>query len=90
MKYNFSKIELISVDKIVCKNLQVHETIGNLIYNVTKDLGLVGIAQEIYAGKEVELSKVEIIEIERIVDDPNSALLAFVRKAIHDYINEIK
>ena len=90
MKFNFSKVKLVNVDKIICENLQAHKTIGNLIYNVTKDLGLVEIAQEIYAGKDVELSKVEIAEIERIVDDPNSALRAFVRKAIHDYINEIK
>lgn len=90
MKFDFSKVELKDIKGKVLKKAGVHKIIGNLIYNTTRDLGMVETAQVIYAGKTVDLDKTEVAEIERIIDDPNSAVFAFARKAIHEYIDEIK
>jgi len=90
MKFDFSKIELKDIHGKVIKKANVHKTVGNLIYNTTRDLGLLETAQAVYKGGKVELDKTEVVEIERIIDDPNSAVLAFARKAIHEYIDKTK
>ena len=43
---------------------------------------------DIHSGKEVNLKDKEINEIKSMVKDPKSGFLAFVRKAILDYIEE--
>lgn len=86
MKYDFTKIETSALDGTPVMDL--HKTIANSVYLHTKDLGLVTIAQDIYAGKEVEITQPQLEEIKRIISDEQIGFFAFVKKAIIDFINQ--
>ena len=90
MKFNFSTIKLQTIKGEPIPNPDLHKTIGNLIYRATQDLGMVDTARGIYAGAEVELDKTEVIELLRIIDDPQSGVLSFARKAVHNYVTSIQ
>ena len=89
MKYDFSKVEIIDIEEGKT-DLKVHEDIGNLVYRYAKDLDLVEKGRTIYKGEAVELDKIEVEEIITIINDPKYGLFAFTRKAIKDYIDDVK
>lgn len=90
MKYNFSTIEIKGLDGKQIEGAELHKNIANLIYVQTKDLDLVEKAIAINQAKEVELDKTEIEEVKRLVEDSQSGLAAFAKKALFDYIDSVK
>jgi len=88
MKYDFSAVKAESLEGKQVRD--IHKTIANNIYMMTKDLGLVEIAKDIYKGKSVELEKAELAEITRIINDEKVGFFAFVKKAVLDYIDKVK
>ncbi len=89
MKVNFSKVVLKTIEGEPIKGGETHKNIGNIIYQNARDLGLVTIAQEIYKGNEVDLSDAELKEIKNLINNPSTGLMAFARKAVLDYIDNI-
>ena len=90
MIFNFSKVVLKSIEGKVIENANIYKTVGNLIYNGTKDLGMLEIARTIYVGSDVDLSEVDVAEVTRVINDPNSGVLAFARKAVLEYIASVQ
>lgn len=93
MKYNFSKVKVTDIEGKEVKETDIHKVIGNALYGVTKDLGLVDKARKIYKGEDVELDKVEIEEVKRVIDAGNNGqpvITSFARKAVNDYIESLK
>jgi hypothetical protein len=87
MKYDFKAIKAESLDGKQVKD--IHKTIANALYTMTKNLDLVEKAIEINKGKPVELEKAEIAEVKRILNDEKIGFYAFVKKAILDYIEKV-
>ncbi|MCP3684662.1 MAG: hypothetical protein GY861_18500 [bacterium] len=89
MKYNFTKVDLVDLEGKKHPGQEgFHKELANLVYSSAKDLSLVETARTIFAGKEVELDKVEIAEIKKLIEE--SPLLAFAKKALIDYIESVK
>jgi hypothetical protein len=89
-KFNFSNVKLTTIEGKDVPKSDLHKTLGNALYAGTKDLALVEVAKKIHAGEEVELDKTEIAEVKRVIEDPQVGFLAFVKKALLDYIDSIK
>lgn len=89
MKYDFTKIKIKDIGGKEIKST-VHETLANYIYQLAKDLDLVEMAREIFAGKEVELDKTEVEKIVEMVKSDQAPIAAFAKKAIIDYIDSVK
>lgn len=87
MKVNFSKIKILDIEGKEAKTSDIHKSIARIIYNRTQNLDLVEVAMNINKGKEVELRDSEIKEIKRLVNDKQSGLLAFARKAAMDFLD---
>lgn len=67
MKYNFSEVKLQTLDGTPVTDLC--SALGNTIYVFTKDLSMVDIARDIYAGKSVDLTLPQITELKRLIED---------------------
>lgn len=93
MKFNFSKLTLKNVDGTEIKG-EVHKELANLIYARTSDLGLVDKAIDIHAGKEVDLTDAELIEVNNLIEikaqGGQNFFMAFARKALGDYIKSVQ
>jgi hypothetical protein len=90
MVFSFNSITLRDINDEVLVNTNLYKTIGNVIYKGTRDLGMLEIAREIYAGKDVNLADDEVAEVERVVSDPGSGVVAFARQAVLEYITKVK
>lgn len=89
LKFQFSKVELKDLEG---KNLgKVNKELANAIYQLSGDLGMLPIAQDIYNNKEVELTPPQIEELTKIVSFSRNGVgfAAFARKAILDYISSV-
>ncbi|GAF82683.1 unnamed protein product [marine sediment metagenome] len=89
MKVNFSEINLTDIEGNSITNIEINKNVGNIIYKNAKNLNLIPIAQDIYAGKEVNLSVIDLNEIKSLISSPVDGLVAFARKAVLDYIDNI-
>ncbi len=90
MKYNFSEITVVNVDgePYSEKELKpVHKIVGNHLYNGVRNVDLVETAMIINRGKPVELKPGEAKEIRALLCGPQSIIVAFVRKAIGEYMD---
>lgn len=85
MKINFSKVIIKNIKGELIEN--IHQVIGGMIYERTKDLSLVELAIKIYKGEEVELSQLQVEEIKRLINE--NATQAFVKKALLEYIDKV-
>lgn len=92
MKYNFSKIKILDIEgNEIPKSKEIFKTIANIIYTQShEDLGLVEVAKEIYKGKEVEIDKIEIETIKKIIKWQISFTDAFIKKQVIDFIEQQK
>ena len=93
MIYNFSKIKVVNVDGQPYKKtelLPTHKIIGKRIYDIASNLDLVDVAMEINRGKSVELKHGEAKEIRELLCGKESTLLAFLRKAIIEYMDKVE
>ena len=90
MKYNFSEIILKDIEGKAIADHQVHKHLANGLYVAVQDLDLVTKAIEINAGKETELDKTEVQKIIEFINGEKCGLVAFVKKAILDYIESVK
>ena len=88
MLVDFKTVEVRTLEGEILPD--IHKTVGNLIYRFTKDLGMVAVAEKIYAGETVDLDKTELQEVERLLSNPQSGLFAFVRKALGDYVQTLR
>lgn len=86
MKLDFSKVKVEAIDGTFLPDVKVNELVGNLIYNFTKDLGMLNLAQRIYQGGEVELRESDVAEIKRLLNIPQCNFLAFTKKAVLDFL----
>ncbi len=89
MKVDFSKIELHDIDGKK-QNIEIHKTIGRIIYMFTENLDLIEIAQKIHKGEEVELRDSDVSEIKRLFKRKEGGLLAYVRKTVEEYMDKQK
>lgn len=86
MKLNFNDLELIWIDWEKIQWVEVAKTFANSIYIHTKDLDLVDIAMKINKLEEVEIPNSKIEELKRLINDEKIWFVAFVRKALLDFI----
>ena len=86
MKYDFSAVKAEDLNGKPVKD--IHKTLANALYTLTKNLDLVEKAFEMNKGKPVELEKAEIAEVKRIINDEKVGFYAFVKKALLDYIDK--
>ena len=87
MKYDFTKIKLTDIDGKPMK-VDFHKTIANAVYRFALSVDLVEIAMAINKGKEVELTGKQLTEISGVVNNPQSNIAAFARKAFADFTKE--
>jgi len=90
MKYNFSRVKITDIDGNVVPEVNLHKTIGNIVWRGAKTLDLVDTAIFINRGEEVELDKLEIAEIRSLINDEKNGVFAYARKAIFDYIDRVQ
>jgi len=92
MLYDFKKIKIEDINgKEIKQKIPLNEMIGKLLYTQCHhNFDLVEVAKKIHAGKEVELDKVEIEDVKKILLGKQSFSDAFVKKYIKDYIDEVK
>jgi len=90
MKYNFADITLSTITGEEIKDHNIHTIIGNTLYQHAKSLDLVETARAIFRGEAVELDKIEIGEIKKLLSGDNAPLAAFAQKAVFDYIESVK
>lgn len=89
MKFNFSTIQLLDIEGKPIPDSKVYKTIANIIWKFAKTLDLIEIARAINKGEEVELSESDVIEVQRLVRNPQSGIYAYAQKAILDYIKSV-
>ena len=91
MQVDFSQIRLLDLDgKDLEGSPPAHKIVANAIYRFTSVLDLVEVAREINQGKAVELSATDLSEIEKLTNNPQCGLSAFVKKAILDFVIQQK
>jgi len=90
MKIQFSKMQMKDIDGNVVPSSELYKTVANALWHGAKNLDLVETAMVINRGEVVELSKKDVLEIERVVKDPKSGLFAFAQKQILDFIDEVR
>lgn len=88
MTFNFSEIELKTLDGEVIENCNFHKTLANLLYHQSATVDFVDIAIEINRGNSVELTEAQVNEVKRVVELPESCIATHARKAFHDFITE--
>ena len=85
-KYDFKKIVLKDINGTVQKKNIFHKTIANAMYSYARTVDLVDIAMAINKGKEVELTDAQVKEITGVVNNPQSGIATFARKAFKEFI----
>lgn len=90
MKFDFTKVVLTDIDGKVVEKHEIHKAIANVLWSGAKKLDLVEVAMSINRGEEVELEKVDVAELLRLVKDPKAGFFAYAQKAILDYIESIQ
>jgi len=90
MKYEFSKMQLKDIEGKVVPTQELYKTVANALWLGAKNLDLVDIAMKINKGEPVELSKTEVVEIERVVKNPKSGIFAFAQHQILQFIEGVK
>ena len=89
MKFDFTKIVVTDIDGKALGETEVYKAIANVLWLGAKNLDLVEVAMSINRGEEVELEKVDIAELQRLVKDPKSGFFAYAQKAILDYVDSV-
>ncbi len=84
MKYDFSKIDVFDIDEKKFP-MDVGKKVAGWIYLHTRNLELVDIALRLNKGEVVDLRPSDVVEIRRIIDDPQLGVFAFLRKALKDF-----
>lgn len=91
MKYNFSQVTYKDIEGKEVEGIEFPKTIAKILFSQChKDLELSDLARIIYSGEEVELDKVQIESVKKIVTGDNSFQDASVKKAVVDYIESVK
>lgn len=88
MKVNFKELKVKTLEWQEIAD--VNKVIANVIYTNTKNLDLVDFALKINKWEEIEITKSELEEIRDLCLDEKSWLFAFVKKAIKDFIDNLK
>ncbi len=89
MKFNFSKIKCTDIEGAKVPNT-LHKTVANIMWRLAKSVDLVDTAIFKNRGEEVELDKLEIEEIRKLIEDPSQGVFAYARKAIFEYIDRVQ
>jgi len=89
MKVDLSKVELKDIDGNVIKDAKFYKTIADLLYGKARSLDLVEIARAINKGEEVEMAASHIKEMRQLVENPESKIFTFARKAFSDYMDTL-
>jgi diphthamide biosynthesis methyltransferase len=80
MKYDFSKLKVLTVDGV--EAVEVTKALGNAVYTHTRDIELGDKAREIYKAGVVELSQTQVEENKKIVNDDQKGLLPFAARTV--------
>lgn len=88
MKVDFKELKVTTLDGQ--KVAEVYKAIANTIYMNAKNLDLVDFALKINKWEEIEITKKELEEIKEICLDEKSSFFAFVKKAISNFIDNLK
>ncbi len=87
MLINFSQLEFSDLDGL--KAIDIHKLVWSTIHKLTLDFGLAEIAKDIYNGKEVELSQVQVTEVKNIIKEERAGILPFAQREILSYIDKV-
>lgn len=82
MLYNFLEVVVKDIEGTIVTNVDLNKLIANSIYNTTRDIGMVTIAQNMHQGQDVEFTPEQIEEVKGIV---KANFVGFVQKAIEEY-----
>ncbi|MBP7118468.1 hypothetical protein KBA63_00110 [Candidatus Woesebacteria bacterium] len=89
MQYDFTNLKVINIDG--SDGAEMDKAFANAIYAQTRDLGLLERARDIHAGKPVDLSETEVIELKRVADSQTNGEYFFTaigRKCLHDFLDK--
>lgn len=69
----------------------VHNSVAYILYTLSRNLDLVDIALNMNKGHAVEMAPSHIAEMRILIADPEKGgLLAFARKAVIDYLDDLE
>lgn len=88
MIIDFSKIELKDIDGVVAVKSGFHKVVANIMYTTSESIDFVEPAIEINKGLAVELTKKQILEIEKMILNPKAGILTFARKAFSEFVED--
>lgn len=87
MVLNFSQINVTSLNGEQLDAVEICKIIANIIYCNADNLDLVEYAMAVKNGGEIDVTPKEASEIKSILICQKSALFAYIKKAIRDYID---
>jgi len=87
---DFSKLEIRDIDGKQIPSRPIVKTLANIIYNLTRDLSMLEVALILNKSDIVEVSEDQIKSLLEVVNDERTGLVAFVRKALIDFISLTK
>lgn len=87
IKFILSNVKFRDLKKQSITITDLHESLGNMIYTNAADIGWRRIAEEIYDGKEVELTRKQLEELSVIIDQ--SMFIIFIKVGFREYIESL-
>jgi len=89
MLINFADVKMLNIEGVELE-APLYKELANVMYQRSKDLGLVEHARAIYKGEEVDLSPAELKEVESVINGQINGEYIFsavARKTLLDFIS---
>lgn len=89
MIFRFHKVEIKNLEGEIL-DIPIHKTLADKIYNFAEKVDLVDKAIQMNRAEDVDFSGEEIEGVKKVINDPRSMFLAFAKKGLLDYIEQVK
>ena len=88
MKVDFNEVALKNVEDVVINIPDFRKIIANTVYMNAKSIDLLELARKINAGP-TDMTEAEIAELKNLLTGDQSPVMAFVKKALLEYFDEV-
>ena len=89
MKFDVNKIIVKDLNGNVFTDIPLAQALGNAIYSFSRAIEWIEPSKAIHAGEPVELTEDELIYIRALIGIKEIQMLAMIKDAIREYINEL-
>jgi hypothetical protein len=84
---DFSRIQIRDIDGKEIPHRPIIKNFANLIYNLTRDLSMLEVALLLNKQDVVQVDESQVKAMIEVINDERTGMVAFVRKAILDFIS---